>query len=458
MKAARLALFTVTACMSAATFAAPPDDDRLAQLQRLLSEQTSKLEALRAQLGEQEQVLAELREAVGDELLDRQRGGADLSGAAGSLALAMADPQVVPAPQTPAPEQGPPAPPTARPAPVNPTVTNQPVPGQPVGEAPRKETRPPEVARIFAEPTALTRGGDFVIEPSLQSSYWASDRVALVGYTIIPAILIGLVDVRRVRTTNEVAALTARFGIGNRFEFEARAPYLYTSVDTVSREILTGSAQDNVFNAEGHGLGDVDATMRFQFNHGDYSKPFWIGWLRYRWATGKDPFEVVTDCVTRCVANTTGTGLPLEMPTGTGFNSAQAGLTWLYASDPAVFFGGVSYLHNFPRDNLSRTLLLGEKEFLGEIEPGDIIGFNVGMGLSLNEKASFSIGYDQSIIGKTQQNGIEVPGAVRTTLGNLLLGISYRYNTTSTLNLSVGVGVTRDTPDVSFTLRAPITF
>jgi hypothetical protein len=71
----------------------------------------------------------------------------------------------------------------------------------------------------------------------------------------------------------------------------------------------------------------VDATLRFQINRGDYSKPFWIGWLRYRRATGKDPFEVVTDCVTRCVANTTGTGLPLEMPTGTGFNAAQAGLT-----------------------------------------------------------------------------------------------------------------------------------
>ena len=213
-----------------------------------------------------------------------------------------------------------------------------------------------------------------------------------------------------------------------------------------------------MFNATGQGLGDVDATLRYQLNRGDYSKPFWIAWLRYRWHTGKDPFEVTTDCVTRCVANTTGTGLPLRMPTGTGFNAAQAGFTWLYASDPAVFFGGVSYLHNFPRDNLSRTLLLGEKEFLGEIAPGDIFGFNVGMGLSLNEKASFSIGYDQSIIGKTQQNGVEVPGAVRTTLGNLLLGVSYRYNPTSTLNLSLGVGVTRDTPDVSLTMRTPLTF
>jgi uncharacterized coiled-coil protein SlyX len=427
-KLARVFLLTASAALtSIAAYAGEvPQPDRLQILQTQLAEQSAKLEALQTQLSEQQDIIASLREAVGEKILEQQRGGSANSGV-GAATLAMAAAETTP-------------------------------PTQPVGEAPKRETRAPEVARIFSEPTALTRSGDFVLEPSVQSSYWASDRVALVGYTVIPAILIGLVDVRRVKTTNMVGSLTARLGIGNRFEIEARAPYLYTSVDTVSREILTGSAQDNVFNAEGDGLGDVDATIRFQFNKGDYSKPFWLGWLRYRWNTGRDPFEVITDCVQRCVANTTGTGLPLETPTGTGFNAAQAGVTWLYASDPAVFFGGVSYLHNFPRTGLSRTLLLGEREFLGEIEPGNIMGFNVGMGLALNEKASFSIGYDQSIIGKTQQNGVEVPGAVRTTLGNLLLGVSYRYNQHSTLNLSVGVGVTRDTPDVSFTMRAPITF
>jgi hypothetical protein len=407
---ARRWLVALSACwVPLAASAGEPESDRLQLLQSQLAEQSAKLELLQAQLSEQQEIIASLREAVGEEVLEQQRGGG----------------------------------------------ANVP---EPVGEAPKKETRAPEVARIFSEPTALTRGGDFVLEPSIQSSYWASDRVALVGYTVIPAVLIGLVDVRRVKTTNMVGALTARYGFGNRLEYEVRVPYLYTSVDTVSREILTGSAQDNVFNAEGHGLGDIDATVRFQFNKGDYSKPFWLGWLRYRWHTGKDPFEVATDCVQRCVSNTTGTGLPLEMPTGTGFNAAQAGVTWLYASDPAVFFGGASYLHNFPRDNLTRTLVVGEPEPLGEIAPGDIWGFNVGMGLSLNEKASFSIGYDQSTIGRTKQNGVAVPGSVRMTLGNLLLGVSYRYNPTSTLNLSVGVGVTRDTPDVSFTMRTPLTF
>ena len=418
--ARRLLIASGAACMSLVAKAGEPASDRLQVLQTQLTEQSAKLELLQAQLSEQQDIIASLRDAVGEEILEMQRGGSAISGIGAASQAAE--------------------------------------PPQPVGEAPKPETRAPEVARIFSEPTALTRGGDFVLEPSIQSAYWASDRVALVGYTVIPAVLIGLVDVRRVKTNNMVGSLTARFGVGNRMEYEVRVPYLYTNVDTVSREILTGSAQDNVFNAKGDGLGDIDATVRFQFNKGDYSKPFWLGWLRYRFNTGTDPFEVTTDCVQRCVANTTGTGLPLELPTGTGFNAAQAGVTWLYASDPAVFFGGVSYLHNFPRDNLTRTLLLGEQEPLGEIAPGDIFGFNVGMGLSLNEKASFSIGYDQSIIGRTKQNGVAVPGSVRSTLGNLLLGVSYRYNPTSTLNLSVGVGVTRDTPDVSFTMRAPLTF
>ncbi len=35
----------------------------------------------------------------------------------------------------------------------------------------------------------------------------------------------------------------------------------------------------------------------------------------------------------------------------------QPGITWLYASDPVVFFGSVSYLHNFKRSNVFRTVL-----------------------------------------------------------------------------------------------------
>jgi len=57
-----------------------------------------------------------------------------------------------------------------------------------------------------------------------------------------------------------------------------------------------------------------------------------------------------------------------------------------------------------------------------------------------------------------KQNGSPVAGSVRTQLGTLLLGYSYRLSPKRTLNIAVGAGVTRDTPDVTLTLRVPMTF
>jgi hypothetical protein len=230
-----------------------------------------------------------------------------------------------------------------------------------------------------------------------------------------------------------------------------------THTDTISREIFTGTAQDRLFTTSGKGIGDIEATLRYQLNDGGADKPYYIGWLRFKSRTGQDPFDVRTDCQTRCIENVTGTGLPLRSPTGTGFYSAQLGVTWLYPSDPVVFFGNLSYLHNFERTNVSRNVLGAGKQFLGDVKAGDIADISIGMGLSLNEKASISIGYDQAFVSRTTQNGHPLPGSARATLGSLLIGGSYRFNDKETLNVTLGVGITRDTPDTTVTVRVPIT-
>lgn len=416
-----------------------PAENQLDALQMQINQQTRQLEEMRKILEAQQNNLARLQQALNEELLaDARAKGAPAPVLVPSMAAQ------VPAQQAPA---------QARTHDSKADDT-----WKPVGEAPEANSRPPEVAQIFDQPGVLTPRGRFTLEPSLQYGYSANDRVALVGYTIIPALLIGLIDVRQVKTTTATATLTARYGLSNRWELEAKVPYVYVNGDTVSREIFTGSAQDNVFNASGNGIGDAEFTARYQINQGGPDKPFYIGWLRYKSRTGRDLFDVTTDCVTRCIGNTTGTGLPLELPTGSGFEAIQPGITWLFPSDPVVFFGSFSYLHNFKRKNVSRTLINGEQEQLGDIQAGDILGFNLGMGLSLNEKAAISIGYDQSIVGKTKQNGEDVAGGVRITLGTLLLGGTYRLSQRTSLNFALGVGVTRDTPDVTFTVRVPISF
>ncbi len=328
----------------------------------------------------------------------------------------------------------------------------------PVGKAPDTQGRPPEVAPIFEQPGVLTQPGHYVLEPSVQYGYSSSNRVALVGYTIIPALLIGLIDVREVKRNTVTGALAARFGVTRRLEMEIRAPYVYRSDSTVSREIIVGTASDRVFSSSGMAMGDLEFGARYQLNEGGIDTPFYIASMRFKTRTGKDPFDVVTDCQTRCVGNTTGTGLPLDLPTGSGFYSLQAGLTVLYPSDPAVFFGSVTYTHNFSRDNVSRKVLNGEEEFLGTISPGGVLGFNFGMGLALNEKSSLSLGYDHSSVGRLRANGEVATGSVRTQLATLLLGYSYRFNSKYSLSVSVGAGLTADTPDVTISVRLPITF
>nr|WP_311529702.1 acetate kinase [uncultured Ralstonia sp.] len=406
-----------------------PVDDKppsLEALQRELADTQARLQELKHSIQQQETHLRHMRRALGmsEGQLDTVRG-AGAPGAAGDASQVAQNGQ--------------------------PGTT-------PVGKPPEPPDRPPRIAQIFDEPSALTPPGKVVVEPSLQMAYSSSDRVALVGYTIIPALLIGLIDVRQVKTTTLTGTVALRYGLARRWELEARVPYVYSTSDTVSRELFTGTATDKAFSSHGRGIGDVELTARYQINAGGVDKPFYIGWMRFKTRTGKDPFEVTTDCVTRCVSNTTGTGLPLQQPTGSGFFAVQPGLTWLFPTDPAVFFGSISYLHNFERKDVSLNLVDGSRQFLGNVKAGDIIGLNFGMGLALNEKASFSIGYDQSIIGPTKQNGQRVPGSVRTILGTLLVGYSYRISPKMSLNLSVGAGLTRDTPDLTVTLRLPIQF
>lgn len=329
-----------------------------------------------------------------------------------------------------------------------------------VGTAPaeRSGSNLSAASSLFEQPGILTGKGKLVLEPSIAYSYSSSNRVALVGYTVIPSLLIGLVDVREVKRNTLTGAMSMRYGLSSRLEVEGKLPYVYRHDDTISREIFTGSATDSVFRTSGKALGDAEIGARYQINQPRDGLPYLVGSLRFKARNGKDPFEVVTDCATRCIGSTTGTGLPLDLPTGSGFYSLQPGLTWLLPSDPAVLFGGVSYTHSFKRNNITRLVLNGEREPIGDVQPGGVIGLNFGMGLSLNEKTAFSMGFDINSVGRTQQNGTPVASSVRTQLASLLLGYSYRVSPKTTVNLALSAGLTRDTPDLSLSLRLPFSF
>ena len=401
-------------------------------LKAKVNEQAKRMEALKKQLADTDAKLQNIQQALGVDVPAKTAAAA--TPAKGKEAQPAQVAQAAP----------------AAPVPQATAAAQQPAT---VGES--RPERVQQVAQIFEQPGVLTPAGQFSFETGIQYSYSSSNRVSLVGYTIIPAITIGLIDVREVRRNSTVANFTGRWGVTNRMELEAKVPYVYRSDDQLTRPLNLGAGRDELFNSTGQGIGDVEATARYQFNDTSVDKPVYIGSLRFKSRTGKDPFEVLTD--TTQAPELITNRIETELPTGSGFYTIQPGLTVLYPTDPAGFFGGLNYQFNLSRSGVTANTTQGQIA-VGDVDPGDVFGFNFGMGLALNEKSSFSLGYDGASVGKTKINGVDAINASRIQLGTLLLGYSQRLTPSTSMALTVGVGVTRDTPDVTLGLRLPISF
>jgi hypothetical protein len=310
----------------------------------------------------------------------------------------------------------------------------------PVGEAP-KPAAPAAPAQIFAEPTALTPGGTFVIEPDVQYVHSTNNQVSLVGYTVLPALTIGLINVQRIESDLSTFSLTARYGIVPRVELEVRVPYVVEDTSTETRPLATAAVANSFFSAYGNGFGDAQATLRIQLNHLRADNAVWIGSLTFKSRTGSNIFQEPID---------PSTDLQTRLPTGSGFYAVQPGITFLKPSDPAVFFGGLAYTKSFARD-----VGFG----YGYIDPGAIFDLTIGMGLALNERASFSMGYQHSVVLQTTQptpgTGLAISRVGTLELGTLRFGVTYRLTSNTYFNFTLGIGVTRDTPDLEATTRLP---
>jgi hypothetical protein len=236
--------------------------------------------------------------------------------------------------------------------------------------------------------------------------------------------------------------LVGRYGLTNRFEVEVRVPYLYREDSVTQRPIATPSTADTMSIFNGSGLGDIETTGRYQINEGGPDKPYLVAFTRFKSTTGKGPFSVSRDPLTQ---------LQTELPTGSGFYIVQPGLTFLFPSDPVVLFGSMSFIYNKPRD------VGGE---IGRVDPGSGGNANMGLSLSLNEKLSLMLGYDHTVFARPSaaSNVLLTTTPHVTHIGVLLIGGSYRWSDRSFINFVVGVGATREAPDLQVTLRIPTAF
>lgn len=414
-------------------------EQRLDALERRVREQQAEIDSQNAVLQRQEQVINRQadqlsRSRLSSGGLEALRAGGPGDPAAETVAVnAAAQDAPAPAPTVTA-QNG-----------QAPTPTPTAAPSSPVGEAPPEEPTTNLNAALPQENTGvLTRPGHFTLEPAVIYSLSTSDRLVYRGVQIVAGIQIGALEADQAQRNLGSFTITGRTGLTNRSEIEVQVPYIYRrDVVTTLQQFQGQITSTSDLNAAA--LGDVEATLRYQINSGGSGMPVIVANLRAKSDTGTNPYLVPRDQY----------GVAEGLATGSGFWGLQPSLSFLFVSDPAVLFGNISYLHNFPK-TFNRTI---GGNLLGRVEPGDSPGLTGGFGFSLNPQFSFSLGYRHNyIFGTTTELGGSRQRSTSLQVGSLLFGMAYAFSPHYILNTQFEMGVTRDAPDITLTVRTPISF
>ncbi|HIF11187.1 MAG TPA: hypothetical protein EYQ81_16015 [Sneathiellales bacterium] len=170
------------------------------------------------------------------------------------------------------------------------------------------ETRP-EVAAIADVGGVLLPKGRLILKPS--ANYVRSDvnRAEIAGFSVLPGIIIGNINVTEENRNTVISSMTARYGLANRLEVEVKVPHVWRDDTTTSCPLGGfGVDQESTTSANGSDIGDIEFAAHYQVNKGGGKMPYFVANLRGKSHTGKDPFEVRQD------ANNVET----QLPTGTG--------------------------------------------------------------------------------------------------------------------------------------------
>ena len=295
-------------------------------------------------------------------------------------------------------------------------------------------------ARAALDRALIQRGGLLLpsgtLELETSASYYdaSSDAISIEGFSILPVLVVGNIVSDRVRRQVALSNVTARLGLPWNFQLDVRTPYGYEQVRTVT-------ADNKESSQRALGLGDVQVSLSRQIAKEHRAIPDLLANVSFKTKTGKDPFALGNN----------------EIALGTGFYDIQGRITAVKSSDPMILFGSLSYAYNVPAGKMIPDPQNAGQRILAHFEPGDTSGFQLGGALAVNPETSLTVSWDQAFTRGTTVNGVRIPGS-NLVGGTLRFGGSYIYMPGKIIDLSLGVGLTRDVPNLQFTVGVPVRF
>ena len=264
--------------------------------------------------------------------------------------------------------------------------------------------------------------GGLEVETSYTYSHSSFDAISIEGFALLPVLVIGDIVSERVRRDTLIGEVSARVGLPFDSQADISIPYRY-----VSSERITASQPAEEIDDENDGIGDIQIGLSNQVFFARGPWPDVLARIEWKPPTAEDPFENDAD-----------------LALGTGFHSIRPTVTFVKAVDPAVLIASLSYTFN-----------LEDNKPVGDVDPGDIVGISIASAVALSTDLSINFGWSQDFQSKSTVDGFDVPGS-SGTVGKFQFGFSYILTDQTSVDFSLGVGLTSDAPDLDATLAFPI--
>lgn len=209
---------------------------------------------------------------------------------------------------------------------------------------------------------------------------------------------------------------------------------------SVALPLVSKYAQTATLDGVSNSIGDISLGARFQPFEAHRDKPSLTLSGNLRLPTGTSPFKVVA-----------GSGLA----TGSGTAALTGGVNVSKIVDPVALFGSLSLAYSLPAKNLSQKL---NNSVLTEVKPGLSLSFAVGFAYALSYAITTSFSFQESISAGSKlsfQDGTQATTKTQAS-GMLSLGLGYRLSPKTTINTTVGIGLTANSPNLTLDVSMPL--
>ena len=326
------------------------------------------------------------------------------------------------------------------------------------GAAPERRAPAPTDAVVeIAQEQQGRFGNRFGFDLGIGYSHFDNARISLNGFLALDAIFLGTISIDQINSDVFTLDPTVRYGVSGRLFVDANLPLLYRATNFRSGG-AGGSASALVEKTvRDAGPGDASLGASYRLFAETAGRPDVVVSARVKFPTGRHPFGVEFVEVEGSEGNLQ---VPRSLATGTGVYGGSLGVAVLKTLDPMVVFGNFTYFHNFARD--FADIDENEGDVPGRVAIGDAWQFGAGLAFALNDKSSIAMSYSQRIVNRTRltPEGLSerVVAGSQANVGIVNLGATFSLGPRLALVTNVGIGLTDDSPDMSFNIRLPFRF